>query len=131
MALNPHQLKELSKRLDETWSALSKEVHGYLSVNERWVDQEIGSGAHEDSAEAAATDVANAVAIDSLDRHARELADVSEARQRMFDASYGICLDCGGDIGFLRLRAVPTAVRCISCQELYDAQHAHTPSSRL
>ncbi|WP_204350221.1 TraR/DksA family transcriptional regulator [Klebsiella pneumoniae] len=30
--------------------------------------------------------------------------------------SYGICVDCGEAIPFLRLQAQPTAMRCLPCQ---------------
>lgn len=29
----------------------------------------------------------------------------------------GICIDCGGEIGGKRLEAMPSAQRCIDCQE--------------
>lgn len=33
-----------------------------------------------------------------------------------------ICLDCGEEIGAARLKAVPSATRCIDCQEIVDAR---------
>ena len=41
----------------------------------------------------------------------------------MDDGSYGICSNCGQDIGFERLRANPGAERCIHCQTLFEKTH--------
>ena len=36
------------------------------------------------------------------------------ARRRLDDGSYGICTDCGAEIGFDRLHAEPAAARCVA-----------------
>ncbi|WP_343661962.1 TraR/DksA family transcriptional regulator, partial [Ralstonia sp.] len=41
---------------------------------------------------------------------------LNAARERMEQHSYGICVDCGEAIPFLRLQAQPTAMRCLPCQ---------------
>jgi len=41
---------------------------------------------------------------------------VDEALQRVEDGTFGICRACGGDIGRLRLEAVPTTTWCIDCK---------------
>ena len=51
-----------------------------------------------------------------LTRDVGELRDVEAARRRLDDGSYGICTDCGADIGFERLHAEPEAARCIECR---------------
>lgn len=49
-----------------------------------------------------------------------ELAAVVEAKQRLYDGTYGLCRDCGTRIKAKRLAGVPTAKRCIKCQELSE-----------
>ena len=39
------------------------------------------------------------------------------ALERLADGSYGICENCGKEIGDARLAAVPEATRCVSCAE--------------
>lgn len=53
-------------------------------------------------------------------RELGELRGIEAARQRFEEGSYGVCLDCGTDIGYARLRANPTALRCILCQTRYE-----------
>jgi RNA polymerase-binding transcription factor DksA len=51
-------------------------------------------------------------------RESQELQDIEAALARIGDGSYGICIDCGGEIGRARLKADPTAKRCLPCQTL-------------
>lgn len=45
----------------------------------------------------------------------RELDEVDEAIARHEAGEYGICVDCGRSIPIARLRARPTATRCVDC----------------
>lgn len=55
--------------------------------------------------------------ISMAQRHAAELQEIDAALARIADGSYGVCDECGGDIGAARLEAQPTARLCIACQE--------------
>lgn len=48
----------------------------------------------------------------------REVADVDDALARMDAGAYGVCADCGRGIPIDRLRALPTARRCVSCAQM-------------
>lgn len=50
------------------------------------------------------------------ERESAELVAIADALQRVEDGSYGLCIDCGVDIGTARLHANPTALRCVTCQ---------------
>ncbi len=39
------------------------------------------------------------------------------AERRLEKGEYGLCEDCGEEIGFARLLAQPAASRCVRCQE--------------
>ena len=52
-------------------------------------------------------------------RDVAELREVDAARRRLAEGVYGVCVDCGSDIGLQRLRAEPAA-RCIECQERHE-----------
>ena len=45
---------------------------------------------------------------------------IEEALQRMRHGEYGKCIDCGGDIEWKRLQAVPWALRCVDDQEAFE-----------
>ncbi len=47
----------------------------------------------------------------------RLLAEIDAALERVDAGTYGLCASCGGDIGYKRLAAMPSATRCIACKE--------------
>lgn len=49
-----------------------------------------------------------------------ELGDIAAALERIHGGTYGICTDCGASIPHARLKAYPTATRCIGCQSLAE-----------
>jgi DnaK suppressor protein len=64
-------------------------------------------------------------------RELEELRALEAARNRFSQGNYGICLDCGGDIDYRRLRAYPAAIRCIECQRRYEKTHSSMGGSSL
>jgi DnaK suppressor protein len=50
------------------------------------------------------------------DRERRLIRKIQAALQRMDDGSYGICDDCGEEIGVPRLKARPVTKLCINCK---------------
>ena len=59
-------------------------------------------------------------AMGVLNRESVRLREVGVALERIDSGSFGICLNCEGDIGAKRLAAVPWAGLCIVCQEAAD-----------
>lgn len=59
-------------------------------------------------------------AVTELGRDSRLLREVGGALSRIEDGSYGICEDCEEEISSKRLRAIPWARRCVSCQDALD-----------
>lgn len=51
-----------------------------------------------------------------------ELCKIEEARQRLAEDTYRICEDCEKEISAKRLLAVPTAKKCIACQEKVEKE---------
>src|SRR3972149_6052549 len=52
----------------------------------------------------------------SSDRERDKLVLIDEALKRIKDGNYGICENCGDEIGEDRLRAMPFAKFCLSCK---------------
>ena len=64
----------------------------------------------------------------SLERESGLLQDVRLALDRIAEGTYGICLNCDGEISHKRLHAIPWATLCIKCQEHADRTARRTPS---
>jgi DnaK suppressor protein len=50
-------------------------------------------------------------------RNASEPA-LQRALQRLRQPDYGVCIECGNDIAFVRLQADPDALHCADCARL-------------
>ncbi|OQW32273.1 MAG: hypothetical protein A4E19_19785 [Nitrospira sp. SG-bin1] len=51
-----------------------------------------------------------------LESRNRTRVMLDTALRRLDDGEYGLCEDCGAEIGAGRLRALPFAKRCLNCQ---------------
>jgi len=56
------------------------------------------------------------IGITLIQIHSEMLSKVDTAIRRLDQGTYGQCADCGNAIAPQRLRALPFAVRCLSCQ---------------
>lgn len=50
------------------------------------------------------------------------LEKINEALERLAGGRYGDCFECGEEIAQTRLRALPFAIRCKSCEEVREAR---------
>jgi DnaK suppressor protein len=50
------------------------------------------------------------------DRERKLIFKIQEALQRLSDGEYGICQECGEEIGIERLKARPVTTLCIACK---------------
>ena len=95
--MKPSQRNELRRALERRRTALVDEI----------------------TAEAGRTAPDEAEVADEIRDH-KELQDIDAALRRMEDGSYGVCTDCGAEVGLERLRAEPQAARCIECQRRHE-----------
>ena len=122
-AMTAQQLRQLDRKL-----RVERDTLLIVSRRElvRGEEQQFASIAGEvpdvgDQATAAAlTDFDNEIAR----RHDVAIRDIDEALVRLKAGDFGSCPDCGGDIGFERLMAFPTATRCVTCQGLHERTYA-------
>ena len=70
-----------------------------------------------DEGESAEADAQEEMELALIEMKAETLNKIGLALQRLEEGSYGSCLECGEDIPEARLRALPFAVRCRSCEE--------------
>jgi RNA polymerase-binding protein DksA len=127
--LTAQQLTQLARMLDNRQRALLEEVRTELerSGEQHYIDL---AGRVTDSGDQAAADLLADLDAEIIDRQVKELRDIDAAKERLRTGSYGDCTDCGQEVGFERLRAYPTAKRCIDCQTKREKGFAHsgTPS---
>lgn len=51
------------------------------------------------------------------DRERKLISKIQEAIARVDEGSFGVCEECGDDIGVSRLKARPVTTLCIECKE--------------
>lgn len=112
---------ELALLVDETQDEMNPE----LKAN--YVDTGGDGDAGDEALADTIVDIDNAV----IGLHLQKVTDLNAALDRIQAGVYGVCIDCGSDIGFERLSAYPTAKRCIRCQHLREKTFASKTKSNL
>lgn len=125
MALPNTQLSELSRMLDQRREALLEEVRDELEKTENTQYIELIDRSPADEGDKSVGDALADLNLTIIDRHIQEIRDIEAASARVKDGSFGICIGCGDEISVERLRAYPTAKRCVRCQQQREKTYAH------
>lgn len=80
-----------------------------------------------DEVDTASHDVEQGMKMRLGNRESLYFRKVEEALLRIKDGTYGLCVDCGAQIGAKRLEVRPTAELCIECKE--TAENAETKNA--
>jgi RNA polymerase-binding protein DksA len=131
VALTKTQVAKLERKLDRQYESLLEEVRDALEKSENQQYAELIDRAPADSGDQATGDALADLNLAIIDRHVRELRDIEAARARIRDGGFGTCIDCGGDIGYERLLACLTAMRCFTCQRQHERTYAHEGNPKL
>ena len=121
--LERSDLAELRQTLLERRTALLEEIRSQLDNAGEESYAEL-AGQLRDLGDEAAADVLLDTRLADIERDVREVEAIREALTRIDQGGYGVCVDCGEDIALERLKAQPTAQRCIRCQEIWERMHA-------
>jgi len=130
VALTPQQSEELKAIVEHRRDALLRDLGQDLDrMRSDGLEQVVGAvpDPGDESVQSLIQDLDQAEASRDL----AELRTLDAARARLHDGSYGICSNCGQDIGFERLRAYPGAERCIRCQTQFEKTHGIPPRTTL
>ena len=103
-----HELGYFGKK---TISANARDIAGSYPYSEHPADQGTESMEQEQAYKLAS-------------REGRFLYHIDEALERIKDETYGTCNSCEGDIGPMRLEAVPHARMCIECKSKEEQDSA-------
>jgi RNA polymerase-binding transcription factor DksA len=109
--LPPEKIKRLRESLLEEQMNLQQQIE---SLDASSQESDIGSGNH--MAEDATAAFDQAAAVSFLRGHRVVLDQVERALARMAAGTYGLCERCREQIDFARLKAIPHAALCMSCQ---------------
>ena len=130
MALTPKQTQELRGMVQRRRSQLLGELREDAARARDEPYSEHAGIAPDTGDESVATLIADLEQAD-LTRDLDELRATEAAWQRFKDGSYGICVDCGGEIDYARLKAFPAAARCVACQDHHEKTYGGTPKPSL
>ncbi len=131
MALTQTQVSKLESKLDKLYESLLEQVRDALEKSENQQYVELIDRAPADSGDQATGDALADLNLAIIDRHVQEIRDIEVTRVRIRDGGLGTCIDCGGDIGFERLLAYPTAKRCFICQRQHEKTYVHEGNPKL
>ncbi|HEX2332086.1 MAG TPA: TraR/DksA family transcriptional regulator [Burkholderiales bacterium] len=130
MALTEQETRELRDGIERRRAALMSELRDDAERLRSDRFEDLAGTAPDPGDESVATLIADLGHAD-MGRDLSELRALEAARARLADGSYGICAECGGDIGVARLRATPAAVRCVDCQRVHEKTFAGPSTSSL
>lgn len=124
------QVGELRTKLEERHQQLRAEIRQELldSDEEHYIDL---AGQVHDLEEESVADLLIDLGLAIIDLHINEIRDIEAALRRMNVGAYGICIDCDDEVEIDRLRAFPTAKRCLPCQANYERNHAGNATPTL
>lgn len=128
--LTQRQIGHLKKALNERIRALRGEIHELLSHSDEQHHKDL-AGLVADAGDEAVANMLTDLDTAIVDRHVQELRDVEAAQRRLDDGSYGVCIDCGGEVAYDRLKVYPAARRCLVCQRQREKVYAHEGTPRL
>ncbi|GGB92515.1 hypothetical protein GCM10011494_08610 [Novosphingobium endophyticum] len=104
-----NEYQEIAQRLRRELAELVKRAQA--------VEEELSHPLDADSSEQA-VDLADDESLEGLGEVLRgQIRDIQQAMLRIDRGEYGTCANCGGEIGLARLKALPTATRCIACAD--------------
>ena len=130
MALTDKQAQELRGMIEARRGALVTELREDAARTREQPYSEHAGPAPDSGDESVATLIADLEQAD-MTRDLDEFRALEAARDRLAQGAYGVCIDCGNDIGFERLKASPSAVRCIHCQERHEKTFGGNPKPSL
>lgn len=119
MPLSRREIVQLASLIEERRRALLEEIRADLA-RMRAGPYTQAAGATPDSGDEAVADLLSDLGEAETSRDVQELRALDAAHRRLADGSYGVCIDCGGNVGIERLRAEPAAPRCIECQRRHE-----------
>lgn len=110
--MNKKQKEEFRKKLADKKEAIIQKLSGFINES-----KEMESNVAQDLVDKAETSYTKEFLLSLSDAERSQLLMIDEALRRLPRDEFGICQQCGQEIGRKRLAAIPWAPLCINCQE--------------
>jgi DnaK suppressor protein len=124
------QQKAFRAALEQRHQDLREEIREELLASDEQHFIDLAGQVH-DLEEESVADLLVDLDLAVIDMHINELRDIEAAMRRLNVGAYGVCIECDDEIELERLRAFPTAKRCLPCQQNYERNHAGNTHSSL
>jgi DnaK suppressor protein len=122
-----YRRKKLPKKAEKYFKYLLTGMLGDLSESREThleLDNEVG--VLSDPVDRAIEERQTEMRLRILERERGLLTKVKEALNRIESGTYGICDECGDEIGMARLKARPVTLLCIHCKKAQEARERLT-----
>ena len=119
MSISRSQSEVLMRLIDARAADLREKIRSTLPkpADEATLER---TGLTQDQVDLATTTVEDEINHTMHERYLQELRQSEAARERAVNGLLDCCSECGGEIGYDRLRAQPFAVRCVDCQSRHE-----------
>lgn len=117
---------ELEQTLRTRYAELREEVRQEMLEHDQHDYSDL-AGKVRDPGDESVADLISDLELATIDRNIHEIRAIETALGHLAEGTYGLCEDCGEEIAVERLKAYPTANRCIRCQERYEREHGGRP----
>ncbi|MFH1784353.1 MAG: TraR/DksA family transcriptional regulator [bacterium] len=114
--MNQKELDVFRQMLQEKKENILKEVQKNREAHNNFHFNDVG-----DSADIASDSYEKEFLFELTDKEQRLLNNIEAALRKIEHKNYGVCEECKGKISSDRLKAVPFALLCVSCQSKKEA----------
>ena len=124
MKLTKPQLKEFRQRLLQERAKVAGEIRSIVEETKKSPREASGdlSGYTIHMADMAADTYERELSMNLVSSEQEVLYQIDDALKRIDEGTYGICQQCNKPITLTRLKAVPYASMCITCQRQQESQ---------
>ena len=113
MSKEERDLKKVKERLLERKGQLEETLTQMTS-------EQVSDGQVQDPGDQALSATLETLKNSLQNTEVAELRRITTALEKIENGTYGICGDCGDQIGEKRLKMFPNAQRCLVCQEAFE-----------
>ena len=108
--------------LDLFRGLLEQELNETLNQGDATLEDLSENEFYADPADRATAESDRSFALRLRDRDRKKARKIQEALRRLEDGEYGICEECGVNIGLARLKARPVTTLCVECKNRLEEE---------